>query len=100
MTENLYNRVSHHIKIIQNENKFSKKSATNRGRSKSSQNSEEEAMTGYIYNSATNHCDDVKVECSTTIGLPCTVNENGIEKDVFELRDLSETSCSIPLYRQ
>ncbi|MFV0189035.1 MULTISPECIES: DUF6520 family protein [Empedobacter] len=68
--------------------------------SKSSQNSEEEAMTGYIYNSATNHCDDVKVECSTTIGLPCTVNENGIEKDVFELRDLSETSCSIPLYRQ
>ncbi|WP_291096112.1 MULTISPECIES: DUF6520 family protein [unclassified Empedobacter] len=68
--------------------------------SKTSQNSEEEAMTGYIYNSATNHCDDVKVECSTTIGLPCTVNENGIEKDVFELRDLSETSCSIPLYRQ
>ena len=69
--------------------------------SKTSQNNEEEVlMTGYIYNSATNHCDDVKVECSTTIGLPCTVNENGIEKDVFELRDLSETSCSIPLYRQ
>ncbi|MGV1021300.1 DUF6520 family protein [Empedobacter falsenii] len=68
--------------------------------SKSSQNSEEEAMTGYIYNSATNHCDDVKVDCSATIGLPCTVNENGIEKDVFELRDLSETSCTTPLYRQ
>ncbi|GEM53573.1 hypothetical protein EB1_33630 [Empedobacter brevis NBRC 14943 = ATCC 43319] len=69
--------------------------------SKTSQNNEEEVlMTGYIYNSATNHCDDVKVDCSTTIGLPCTVNENGIEKDVFELRDVSETSCSIPLYRQ
>ena len=68
--------------------------------SKSSQNNEEEAMTGYIYNAATNHCDDVQVDCSTTFGLPCTVNENGIEKDVFELRDLSETSCSIPLYRQ
>jgi|GEM_PF-275294 len=71
--------------------------------SKSSQNNEEEEevlMTGYIYNSATNHCDDVKVDCSTTIGLPCTVNENGIEKNVFELRDVSETSCSIPLYRQ
>ncbi|TGN29506.1 DUF6520 family protein [Empedobacter tilapiae] len=68
---------------------------------KTSQNNEEEVlMTGYIYNAATNHCDDVKVDCSTTIGLPCTVNENGIEKDVFELRDVSETSCSIPLYRQ
>lgn len=68
--------------------------------SKSLQNNEEEAMTGYIYNSATNHCDDVKVDCSTTIGLPCTIDKNGIEHDVFELRDVSETSCSIPLYRQ
>ncbi|MFV0225198.1 DUF6520 family protein [Empedobacter falsenii] len=69
--------------------------------SKTSQNNEEEVlMTGYIYNSATSVCDDIKVECSTTIGLPCTVDQNGIEHDVFQLRDSSGTSCSIPLYRQ
>ncbi len=69
--------------------------------SKSSQNNEEEVlMTGYIYNSATNHCDEVKVDCNLTGSIPCTIGEIGNEQDVFELRDSSETSCTTPLYRQ
>ena len=63
--------------------------------SKSSQNNEDVVMTGYIYNSATNHCDEVQVDCNLTSDKPCTI---GLDP-VFSTRNNEETQCSNQLFK-
>ncbi len=63
--------------------------------SKSSQNSEDVVMTGYIYNAETDHCDAVQVDCNLTSAIPCTI---GLDP-VFSTRNNEETQCSNQLFK-